>query len=305
MRHQSLLELVVLVALYLILYNLLLPLRDHHAVLSAGFWERYYNAGKGDYRSACTPVITTYTQHMFPAGFDGQTVCFPLCGSDLDMIYVFERGANVIGIDAVGAAAEHLVRRASWSTSDSTMSELAMELERRRDVTTGAQVIRYTEPCEECSTPHTFEYIVGDVFKAGGLMAGRCDVIIDRGGLTAVHPWYRPRCAALEAAMAKQATRNGNAGPSSSRMLLVALEPRNSSSATGSHAYDANSLPPYPVTEDEVRALYCSRSRAGRHGDCDGWEVERLSPPWGEPTRPRGDAANTLVHAVYSLTRSP
>jgi hypothetical protein len=281
-------DLVVAIIVALGLYAVFSPAPTHV------FWLLYHSAEATHRTHAATvsPFLQRYLRRLLPDS-DGQLqrVFVPLCGGDLDLLFLVTDGRRGLkgpggGIEVVG------VDRYEESFAPLLAQLPPVEEEGREDPAVwqweGVDDDGWTSSSTP-SSPSRLTLVRADLF--GQVLPRHVrppfDAIYDKGALTAVLPEGRP---AYVRALLRWAGLSTAVLP---RVLLVALERDPACVPSGAHE---PRHPPYPVEgESEVRSLF------GPHG----WgRVTRLSPPRGEATRPAAASAagaRCLVHAVYLL----
>jgi hypothetical protein len=218
-------------------------------------------------------------------------VFVPLCGGEADLAFLFERGADVVGVDRYGEAFGPLERL------------LPPDARKEAAGGEGPFMLRWLREDDGGGGGGGSDEGGSLTLLAADLFAGpppalsptsglHFDAVLDKGSLTAIHP---DQMAQYARALARWA------GPARSRLprlLLVALEkdPLEAFESDATCRQAEGPLPPYAVAgEAEVLSVFAPA----------GWRrLTRLSPLGGEPDRPAPSSAagkKCLVQVVYLL----
>jgi thiopurine S-methyltransferase len=152
-------------------------------------WESRWSEGRiGFNQETASPMLRRYADRVW--GADGpERVLVPLCGKSVDMVFLAERGAAVVGVEYV----EQGVR--------------GFFAERELDPTVEAG-----PPPRYAVGPYTL--FAADVFDMAPDRVGAVDAVLDRAALIALDPETRVRYAAHLASLL----------PAGTKMLLITVE---------------------------------------------------------------------------------
>ena len=151
-------------------------------------WSSRWRAGRIAFNQpSVSDFLELYADRVWGQG--PQRVLVPLCGKSLDMVYLAERGAEVVGVEFV----EQGVRE--------FFAERGLEPEREAG-----------PPPRFRAGPYTL--FAADFFTVGAEQAGPVDAVLDRAALVALDPPTRVRYAAHLRALL----------PAGATILLISLD---------------------------------------------------------------------------------
>lgn len=147
--------------------------------VNVDFWKARWSEQRiGFHLPQVNPLLMTFASRWLgvetlepPAALNGRRVLVPLCGKTVDLLWLAERGAQVVGVEFIEQAAAAFFQEAS----------IAVSFRREDDVT----VYRSTEP------GLNLEIWVADFLKLSAHKLGGFDAVYDRAALIALDPRTR------------------------------------------------------------------------------------------------------------------
>ena len=129
--------------------------------MDASFWhERWQNNEIGFHQDVATPLLKTHWNTTFGRA---ATVLVPMCGKSRDLLWLAERGVNVIGVEL----------------SEIAVKDFFDENELDYDVSSGDMM-----ECRSTASPITIYQ--GDFFELPEEILASCEAVFDRGSLIAL-----------------------------------------------------------------------------------------------------------------------
>lgn len=208
------------------------------------FWKERWETGRiGFHQAEVDRHLARFADRLVSPHASGIVV--PLCGKTIDLTWLSERFARVVGVEFV----------------ESAVADYYAERGVTPEVTRVGAMPRYQGG--------GVTMLAGDFHEVTLAHTGPVDRAFDRAAMIALPPHMRPRYAAHMLSLL----------PPGGRVLLVTL------------SYDrlGVSEPPFPVHEDEVRALYAHT--------CD-LEILATEPTRSPPQRLANEAVKTSVWLI-------
>ena len=130
------------------------------------FWEsRWMNGQTGWHSSDINAHLKTYHQILFQQ--DTPKIFVPLCGQSLDMAWLNEQGASIVGVDLVRQPLEQYFDVQNMTPKSQTVQDL-------ESLTSGSLTLFHA-----------------NVFDVNNDIIGNVDAIYDRAALVALSPEFR------------------------------------------------------------------------------------------------------------------
>jgi len=203
------------------------------------YWEERWSSGTSNWHTASVNKRLVRHGGALKLG-PGSRVFVPLCGKTVDMKFLSDTGAEVLGVEGVESAAREFFVEQTGAPADAW-----------RAVMPGAAVLltARSSPGADASAQAPLRIAVGDLFDMAGPGLGQFDAAWDRGSFVAIHPDSRNEYVSLMAG----AIRPGG---------VVLLE-------TWRYVGDgpAPAGPPQSVPESEVRACWGRAFRVSALGE--------------------------------------
>jgi len=212
--------------------------------MDRSFWESRWREHRiGFHRQDVNPHLEKHAATWLAAAglaaknvapeFGGVRVLVPLCGKSVDLLWLAERGARVVGVEFVEQAAREFFEQLQVTP------EVTVESWGKR--------MRFDNSATTEGIRGDLQLWVSDFFALPSEALGPVHAVYDRAALVAVTPERRP--AYVE--QLERLTREGTT------LLVISFE------------HDGGDGPPFSVPPQEVRALFASSFEGELLGDED------------------------------------